>query len=272
MSPVHEHTAKRFRHRITLRLIWYVLIGVAIMAGTYFYFQNLSQWELTGGSRKMYRMEVALYELGGKWLPSGILFALGVALVLAGIRDYRKDKRLLEGRLTAKDPATAPSKMSSMEARTLLEEQINKQSKVVVTMLKWLIPLVLATLIILYLTAAEQLVWVFAGLCFCIYLGAVIAFWWRAQKTARLMPYIKQHPEKVVWVYMRHINLNGAPSQSLMIGDNKGALRFIPVNPKKPEEGEQLMQAAAQVFDKAVLGYSSDFMKKYRRDPYRFNK
>lgn len=55
------------------KIILSIILGLAIIGGAIYIYNDLSSWEQTGGSRSMPRAILWLYELGGAWLPSTII-------------------------------------------------------------------------------------------------------------------------------------------------------------------------------------------------------
>ena len=72
---------------------WKTLIGGVFLIGLsvflYFYFTD---FEATGGNRRMNAIIAALYNLGGKWLVCSLLGVLGVGVVAVGIKEYKNQK------------------------------------------------------------------------------------------------------------------------------------------------------------------------------------
>ncbi|PST84651.1 hypothetical protein C7T94_00510 [Pedobacter yulinensis] len=76
-------------------LIFSGLLAAALVAVAWLRYDDLRQWELTGGSIRMYAIERLCYELGGVWLFPVFLICCAVLLFYAGIKQYRHRRRLI---------------------------------------------------------------------------------------------------------------------------------------------------------------------------------
>jgi hypothetical protein len=75
-------------------LILALVIGLAFIVGAVLYWKRLADWEMTGDTIEMSSYEHLLYKLGGKWLCSGLLLALGVVMIVGGVKQYRRREKL----------------------------------------------------------------------------------------------------------------------------------------------------------------------------------
>ena len=79
-----------------MKLPWYerwqtfLILGMVMTAGSVFVFWDLAEWEAdpTGGTKSMHWLAALLYRIGGKWLLSALVLAVGVILTVASI--YRR--------------------------------------------------------------------------------------------------------------------------------------------------------------------------------------
>ena len=75
---------------------WWVFLacGVAMTLGSAFVFWDLTEWEAhPGESRSMPWPAALVYRLGGKWLLSGLVLAVGLFLLVEGARRRRVQSR-----------------------------------------------------------------------------------------------------------------------------------------------------------------------------------
>jgi hypothetical protein len=59
-------------------------LGVAV-----FLFYYFSDFEASGGSRRINAIVAALYNLGGKWLTCSVFGIIGIALIGKGIKEFK---------------------------------------------------------------------------------------------------------------------------------------------------------------------------------------
>ena len=72
----------------------HLLVGLIMIAGSFFVFWDLSEWE-ANPDRDMYMPWPAalIYRLGGKWSISGLVLAVGVFLTGSGLHRRRVQTR-----------------------------------------------------------------------------------------------------------------------------------------------------------------------------------
>jgi hypothetical protein len=73
------------------RVWWKTLAFGVFMCGLavflYFYFTD---FETTGGSRRMNAIIAGLYNIGGKWLACSFVGLIGLIAVLMGIKEFKE--------------------------------------------------------------------------------------------------------------------------------------------------------------------------------------
>jgi hypothetical protein len=82
---------------------WQVFLacGVAMTLGSAFVFWDLTEWEAhPDESRSMPWLGVLIYRIGGKWLLSGLVLAVGLFLTFEGVRRRRAARSPVEGETT----------------------------------------------------------------------------------------------------------------------------------------------------------------------------
>ncbi len=261
--------------RLWPALFFSVFLSLAFITGAFFYFKKLENWELNGGTIRMNSAEQLLYQLGGKWLNAGLVFFLGVFILIAGIRQWQTRRRLKDA-----DVVQAPERIASAEeCKAMLLAKVNRQYRTAVNMVKYVssTALILALICWYPFFSAEGITGdlqtqarITLGILLLIAVLVPFVLWWSAGKNRQLVHYINHDPGQVVWVFTQRTTVNGVPSEAVVLGDHKGVLRRIPVNMRKGENGHLLLNAAAQVFPGALLGYSFERMKMYKRNPSGF--
>ena len=72
----------------------FLACGVAMTLGSAFVFWDLTEWEAhPDESRSMPWLAVLVYRIGGKWLLSGLVLAVGLFLMFEGLRRRRVQGR-----------------------------------------------------------------------------------------------------------------------------------------------------------------------------------
>lgn len=71
----------------------FLILGLLMLAGSGFVYWDLADLEEHGGSRSIHWLGAALYNLGGKWLLAGVVFAVGAFLTVLGLRRRRAQTR-----------------------------------------------------------------------------------------------------------------------------------------------------------------------------------
>jgi hypothetical protein len=260
--------------RTTPALIFTTLFALGIMVGAYAYWVHLDNWEQGDYTIKMTTLEHALYQLGGKWLSTGLIFATGIVLLVAGILQWRRRTQLRDANISQ----TAAPVVSIAESRAFLLQRLEKQQRTAAKALIYVTPpALLATIILFYpvltgtFTSNEQ--WrLSAGVIAGVITLAPLFYKYEARKVKRIQLFIEQHPDKIVWIFIHRLTYNGAPIESLMLGDNTGVLHKMPLNARKAGDADKTFNAAAQVFPAAILGHSQALMKEYKREPGLFNR
>ncbi len=90
-----------------------------------------------------------------------------------------------------------------------------------------------------------------------------------ARKYQYLLDAAQHTPETIVWIYQLIITRNGVPGEVMVLGDDRGRLVYFPL---KRREGRQddLMNAFVHLFSKAIVGYSEERKRLFRKDPAQF--
>lgn len=70
----------------------FLVLGLLLVAGSGFVWWDLGDLEEHGGSRSIHWIGAVLYDLGGKWLLSGVVLAVGVFLTVVGLRRRRAQR------------------------------------------------------------------------------------------------------------------------------------------------------------------------------------
>jgi hypothetical protein len=83
-----------------VKLPWYerwwvhLVLGLAMTFGSAFVFWDLTEWEAhPEETRSMNWFAVLIYRIGGKWLLSGLVLAVGVILLASALGRWRKQRR-----------------------------------------------------------------------------------------------------------------------------------------------------------------------------------
>jgi hypothetical protein len=84
----------------------FLVLGLLMTAGSVFVFWDLAEWEAdpNGGAKSMNWFAALLYRIGGKWLLSAAVLAVGVILTVAGVH-RRRVQRARAGQPPAPPPA-----------------------------------------------------------------------------------------------------------------------------------------------------------------------
>lgn len=108
-----------------------------------------------------------------------------------------------------------------------------------------------------------------AAILFFVLGLALLASTVNTGKYKRLLQYAQHNPEKIVWLYQKIVTVNGVPNESMVLGDDEGRLIHFPVR-RKRRQPDELMDAFASLFREAVMGFSEERRKLYRRNPQQF--
>ncbi len=71
---------------------WYVLCGTILLGFSGYIYHYFSEFEAHGGTRRINWFLALAYEIGGKWLVSGVFAACALGLYFLGYAEYRKRK------------------------------------------------------------------------------------------------------------------------------------------------------------------------------------
>jgi hypothetical protein len=104
----------------------------------------------------------------------------------------------------------------------------------------------------------------------CLFMGiGFMAMAIPAKKYRRLLAYADNTPDKIVWMYQLVITRNGVPSEVMVLGDETGQLFRFPLQRRRGQQ-DVLMDAFAGLFNQAVIGYSPERSKLFKRQPQQF--
>lgn len=77
-------------------LVWTIGLSAFIYWFSWSRYRELSNWEATGGRIRMTSIEKLCYELGGITVFPALTAIVATIIFVAGIREYRRRRRLLE--------------------------------------------------------------------------------------------------------------------------------------------------------------------------------
>ncbi|WP_129718228.1 hypothetical protein [Pedobacter sp. SYP-B3415] len=75
-------------------LIFSFLLAAALLVVAYLRYHDLRDWEITGGTIRMYSIEKLCYDIGGPLVMPIFLAICAVILISAGIKQFRHRRRL----------------------------------------------------------------------------------------------------------------------------------------------------------------------------------
>ena len=89
----------------------------------------------------------------------------------------------------------------------------------------------------------------------------------RDVKNAPLMRVIRNEPDKVVWIYEFVMRVNGVPNNSVFLWCNDGKKYEFNL---RQADTSALIAGLSNLLPKAVVGYSPELKKLYKRAPAQF--
>lgn len=78
-------------------LIGGLLLGIGFIAFAVYLYIDLAAWETSTEEKRMNAILWALYDLGGKWLVSGVFSLLGLFMIWNGAKKTKELKRIKNG-------------------------------------------------------------------------------------------------------------------------------------------------------------------------------
>jgi hypothetical protein len=91
----------------------------------------------------------------------------------------------------------------------------------------------------------------------------------KTRNDGRILTYAQSQPEKIVWIYHQIVKVNGVPQENMTLGDDTRKIYRLPIRRVKGQN-DPMMDALVETFPHAVVGFSYDLQKAFKRNPQEF--